>query len=76
MIIAKQWNDAQKEDIRLTKDVKELKRNHKAELEDGQKEAKDHCEACQKLQEELNGANKKLDGVEDDAKERCRNVAK
>uniref|UniRef100_A0A803PU26 Uncharacterized protein n=1 Tax=Cannabis sativa TaxID=3483 RepID=A0A803PU26_CANSA len=39
------WTDAQKENTRLTKDVKELKRNHKAELESAQKEAKDRSEA-------------------------------
>uniref|UniRef100_A0A803P4G3 Uncharacterized protein n=1 Tax=Cannabis sativa TaxID=3483 RepID=A0A803P4G3_CANSA len=38
------WTDAKKENTRLTKDTKELKRNHKAEVENAQKEAKDHRE--------------------------------
>uniref|UniRef100_A0A803QRT5 Uncharacterized protein n=1 Tax=Cannabis sativa TaxID=3483 RepID=A0A803QRT5_CANSA len=75
-VVSREWNEAQLEISRLNKEVEEVKRANKVELEAARKEAKDKCELCQKLQEERSAATAKLKGTEANTKERCNAIAK
>uniref|UniRef100_A0A803QB23 Uncharacterized protein n=1 Tax=Cannabis sativa TaxID=3483 RepID=A0A803QB23_CANSA len=70
-VIARQRTDSQTEILWLKKDAEEQRK-----LKDAQKAAKDHLEAHQKSQEELNDAKNKLEEAEANAKARFNSVSK
>uniref|UniRef100_A0A803PH20 Uncharacterized protein n=1 Tax=Cannabis sativa TaxID=3483 RepID=A0A803PH20_CANSA len=82
-VFVRQWNDYRTEVTRLMKEAEKQKKSHKTNLEGAQKEAKDLHEAHQKISKELdeanqklNEANKKLEGVEQNAIARVNSMAK